>query len=116
LVGGFKAKTRWLFGEKNDATSTLVDKSNCGEIEPQHFFEVTPCQVVLRRLKYLVVGQIICTYKSSRRGHFDISSSSFYAEKQVENWLVQHGFMNMAHLNLRNVVQLKDINLMDEEQ
>ena len=56
---------------------------------------------------------MIHTYKSSRRGHFDIMSSLPYVEKQVENWLQQHGFMNMAHLNLWIVVQLKFINSMD---
>lgn len=67
----------------------------------------------MRRLKHLVVGQIICIYKSFRRGHFDILSPSPYAEKQVKNWLVQHEFMNMVHLNMLNVVHSKDINSMD---
>jgi len=38
LVGVCKAKGRWLFGDRTDATSTLADKSKRGEIETRTFF------------------------------------------------------------------------------
>jgi len=56
---------------------------------------------------------MIRTYKSSRRGHLYISISLPYTEKQAGSWLLQPGFIIMAHLNSRNVFQLKVINSMD---